>query len=99
MWHVSIARHDRRTGRATRTITAEHLERARRALHGVGDLEHEWTEHGATAIHVRRRLTAAEWNPTERPTPWGTDLRHIDTGRARLAAAGITAATDPASEW
>lgn len=39
----------------------ERLERARRALHGVGDAAlGEWVENTPRATHLRRRLSAIE---------------------------------------
>lgn len=99
MWHASLALHDRRTGRPVRAIGLEHYARAGRALRGVGDSELEWFEVGATALHLRRRLTADEWKAADRITPWGIDLRHTEQGRIRLAAAGISATFDPGGEW
>jgi hypothetical protein len=54
---------------------------AERALHGVGDATlGEWREPGRTAVHLRRRLTAAEWGDR----PWGMDYRGTFEGRKRL---------------
>jgi hypothetical protein len=40
---------------------AEHLARAERALQGVGDADAgQWVEVGVAAMHLRRRLSAAE---------------------------------------
>jgi hypothetical protein len=77
-------------------LELEYVERARRALAGVGDaMLGEWLEVGEVAVHLRRRCSADEW-PTGRP--WGDDLRHTDAGRARLLAAGLPPGM-PAAEW
>jgi hypothetical protein len=53
------------------------------ALWGVGDtIAGEWREEGKTAVHLRRRLTKAEWGDR----PWGMDYRGTPEGHARLAA-------------
>lgn len=57
MWHASIAHH----GRRPIEPGTEHIERALRALRGVGDRDlGQWVEIGVRAMHVRRRLSMAE---------------------------------------
>lgn len=59
------------------------LLRLRDALAGVGDPAlGEWTEHLGHSIHVKRRLTDAEWGSQ----PWGMDYRKTPEGIARIEA-------------
>lgn len=55
VWHVSVCplRNGRVSERKLRPIALKHLA-------PVGDREHEWSEVGPTAYHVRRRLTPEE---------------------------------------
>lgn len=57
-------------------------ERAVRALHRVGDpLLGEWRDTGHEAVHLRRRLTDAEWGEK----PWGMDYRNTPEYAVRIA--------------
>lgn len=84
MWHASVRYH----GRPQEGVGEGIVERIRKALRDVGDPAlGEWWEQGHNlTIHCRRRVTAAEWG-TERPIPWGTDLRKTPEGDRRLLAA------------
>lgn len=51
------------------------------ALAGVGDvLRGEFYEGEERSLHLKRRLTEAEWGDR----PWGQDYRHTPEGEARL---------------
>jgi hypothetical protein len=56
VWHASIAHH----GRRAIPLGGEHLARAERALHNIGDPMHEWRRVGISAAHLRRRLSLDE---------------------------------------
>jgi hypothetical protein len=73
VWHASatVVNGDRRGG----------LERARAALHGVGDRSlGEWIEQGERAVHVRRRLSSRE----QMATGEARDIRGTPEERERL---------------
>jgi hypothetical protein len=70
----------------------ELLLRLRDALTGVGDPAlGEWTEHLERSVHVKRRLTEAEWGGK----PWGMDYRRTPEGVARIEAV----ARELPSDW
>jgi len=57
-------------------------ERAARALYRMGDATlGEWRDCGREAVHLRRRLTAAEWGDK----PWGMDYRNTPEQVTRMA--------------
>lgn len=79
MWHSSVASGNVRYGRDT--LEAQ----ARRELDGVGDAAlGEWVEWGGTAVHVRRRLSAAE----QRRVGPVVDIRRTAEARRRAARVG-----------
>ena len=78
-----MAVHDSRSRRPILTPSAEAdlFRVADRVLAQVGDVSlGEWWEVGEIAIHVRRRLAAAEWGDK----PWGMDYRGTPEGDRRL---------------
>lgn len=87
MWHASSVQHGpgpdypvlRIRGPADQNLLSSIV---RRTLTGSGDaLLGEWLEVSEVAVHLKRRLTPAEWGDR----PWGMDLRKTPEARERLA--------------